>query len=111
MAARESFAVPRIKSGVWRAPKEQPPPESLRHQGPRTPDSLERAPIRGRRRGKALRRKDRRGRLAKLLGGPCPSHPLPERLDMSREVYNGPTDETQALGTPYSGDPAGGAGT
>ena len=26
---------------------------------------------------------------------------------MSREVHNGPTDETQARGTPYSGDPAG----
>jgi len=25
------------------APKEQPPPESLRHQGPRAPDSLESA--------------------------------------------------------------------
>ena len=24
---------------------------------------------------------------------------------MSREVHNGPTDETQARGTPYSGDP------
>ena len=30
---------------------------------------------------------------------------------MSREVHNGPTDDTQARGTPYSGDPAGGAGT
>jgi aminomethyltransferase len=30
---------------------------------------------------------------------------------MSREVHNGPTDETQARGTPYSGDPRGGAGT
>ena len=30
---------------------------------------------------------------------------------MSREVHNGPTDETQARGTPFSGDPAGGAGT
>jgi aminomethyltransferase len=30
---------------------------------------------------------------------------------MSREVHNGPTDETQARGTPYSGDPQGGAGT
>jgi aminomethyltransferase len=29
---------------------------------------------------------------------------------MSREVHNGPTDETQARGTPYSGDPEGGAG-
>jgi aminomethyltransferase len=29
---------------------------------------------------------------------------------MSREVHNGPTDETQARGTPYSGDPQGGAG-
>ena len=29
---------------------------------------------------------------------------------MSREVHNGPTDETQARGTPYSGDPAGGEG-
>jgi aminomethyltransferase len=28
---------------------------------------------------------------------------------MSREVHNGPTDETQARGTPYSGDPEGGA--
>ena len=27
---------------------------------------------------------------------------------MSREVHNGPTDETQARGTPYSGDPRGG---
>ncbi len=27
---------------------------------------------------------------------------------MSREVHNGPTDETQARGTPYSGDPEGG---
>src|SRR3954469_4671792 len=30
---------------------------------------------------------------------------------MSREVHSGPTDETQARGTPYSGDPEGGAGT
>ena len=30
---------------------------------------------------------------------------------MSREVHNGPTDDTQARGTPYSGDPAGGEGT
>ena len=30
---------------------------------------------------------------------------------MSREVHNGPTDETQARGTPYSGDPEGGQGT
>ena len=30
---------------------------------------------------------------------------------MSREVHNGPTDETQARGTRYSGDPQGGAGT
>ena len=30
---------------------------------------------------------------------------------MSREVHNGPTDETQARGTPYSGDPDGGEGT
>jgi aminomethyltransferase len=30
---------------------------------------------------------------------------------MSREVHNGPTDETQARGTPYSGDPEGGAGS
>ena len=30
---------------------------------------------------------------------------------MSREVHNGPTDETQARGTHYSGDPEGGAGT
>jgi aminomethyltransferase len=29
---------------------------------------------------------------------------------MSREVHSGPTDDTQARGTPYSGDPAGGAG-
>src|SRR4029078_13186969 len=29
---------------------------------------------------------------------------------MSREVHNGPTDDTQARGTPYSGDPEGGAG-
>ena len=29
---------------------------------------------------------------------------------MSREVHNGPTDDTQARGTPYSGDPDGGAG-
>jgi aminomethyltransferase len=29
---------------------------------------------------------------------------------MSREVHNGPTDETQARGTPYSGDPNGGVG-
>lgn len=29
---------------------------------------------------------------------------------MSREVHNGPTDETQARGTAYSGDPHGGAG-
>jgi aminomethyltransferase len=27
---------------------------------------------------------------------------------MSREVHNGPTDDTQARGTPYSGDPQGG---
>lgn len=30
---------------------------------------------------------------------------------MSREVHNGPTDETQARGTPFSGDPDGGADT
>ena len=30
---------------------------------------------------------------------------------MNRETHNGPTDETQARGTPYSGDPEGGAGT
>jgi aminomethyltransferase len=29
---------------------------------------------------------------------------------MSREVHNGPTDDTQARGTPYSGDPQGGEG-
>jgi len=29
---------------------------------------------------------------------------------MNRETHNGPTDETQARGTPYSGDPAGGEG-
>jgi aminomethyltransferase len=29
---------------------------------------------------------------------------------MSREVHNGPTDETQARGTAYRGDPQGGAG-
>jgi aminomethyltransferase len=29
---------------------------------------------------------------------------------MSREVHNGPTDETQARGTRYSGDPQGGTG-
>ena len=29
---------------------------------------------------------------------------------MSREIHNGPTDETQARGTPYSGDPQGGEG-
>jgi aminomethyltransferase len=29
---------------------------------------------------------------------------------MSREVHNGPTDETHARGTPYSGDPSGGKG-
>jgi aminomethyltransferase len=34
---------------------------------------------------------------------------LEERM-MSREVHSGPTDETQARGTPYSGDPEGGAG-
>ncbi|MGZ2411521.1 glycine cleavage system T protein (aminomethyltransferase) [Sphingomonas sp. F9_3S_D5_B_2] len=30
---------------------------------------------------------------------------------MSREVHNGPTDDTQARGTPFSGDPNGGEGT
>ena len=30
---------------------------------------------------------------------------------MSKEVHNGPTDETQARGTAYSGDPQGGDGT
>jgi len=29
---------------------------------------------------------------------------------MNRETHNGPTDATQARGTPYSGDPEGGAG-
>ena len=29
---------------------------------------------------------------------------------MSREVHNGPTDDTQARGTPFSGDPQGGDG-
>jgi aminomethyltransferase len=39
---------------------------------------------------------------------------MPERLNeqarMNRETHNGPTDETQARGTPYSGDPNGGLG-
>ena len=30
---------------------------------------------------------------------------------MSREVHSGPTDDTQARGTPFSGDPQGGEGT
>ena len=30
---------------------------------------------------------------------------------MSKEVHSGPTDDTQARGTPYSGDPSGGEGT
>ena len=30
---------------------------------------------------------------------------------MSREIHNGPTDDTQARGAPYSGDPEGGTGT
>src|SRR5574338_502638 len=30
---------------------------------------------------------------------------------MSKEVHSGPTDETQARGTSYSGDPPGGEGT
>jgi aminomethyltransferase len=30
---------------------------------------------------------------------------------MNRETHNGPTDDTQARGTPYSGDPDGGADT
>ena len=30
---------------------------------------------------------------------------------MSKEVHSGPSDETQARGTPYSGDPEGGEGT
>jgi aminomethyltransferase len=30
---------------------------------------------------------------------------------MSREIHNGPTDATQARGTPFSGGPEGGAGT
>src|SRR3954465_2224738 len=29
---------------------------------------------------------------------------------MSKEVHSGPTDETHARGTPYSGDPQGGSG-
>ena len=29
---------------------------------------------------------------------------------MSKEVHSGPTDESQARGTPYSGDPKGGEG-
>jgi aminomethyltransferase len=29
---------------------------------------------------------------------------------MSKEVHNGPTDDTQARGTPYTGDPTGGEG-
>ena len=29
---------------------------------------------------------------------------------MSRQIHSGPTDESQARGTPYSGDPQGGAG-
>jgi aminomethyltransferase len=33
---------------------------------------------------------------------------MPERFSMSREVHNGPTDDTQARGTAYSGDPEGG---
>src|SRR5436305_3763461 len=111
MAARESFALG--PSGPWRTPKEQPPPESLRHEGPRTPDSLESVPdpVRGRRRGKALRRSRQTGAAAKRPLGRWPSHPFAGAQLMSREVHNGPTDETQARGTPYSGDPQGGAGT
>jgi aminomethyltransferase len=33
-----------------------------------------------------------------------------EQARMNRETHNGPTDDTQARGTPYSGDPQGGAG-
>ena len=58
-----SFALRNGRAGEFRralarrTPKEQPPPESLRHQGPRAPDSLESVRAKaGRRRGKALRR-------------------------------------------------------
>jgi aminomethyltransferase len=33
-----------------------------------------------------------------------------EDCPMSRDVHNGPTDDRQARGTPYTGDPEGGAG-
>ena len=60
------------RESVWRQarpPKEQPPPESLRHQGPRAPDSLESVLVRSgsHRRGKPAGpgklsgRRDRRG--------------------------------------------------
>jgi aminomethyltransferase len=35
---------------------------------------------------------------------------MPERLAMSTEVHNGPTDNRQARGTPFTGDPDGAAG-
>src|SRR5439155_7671207 len=95
--------------------KEQPPPESLRHRDRARQDSLESV-----RRSLALGRaaegaklsgaRDRRGRQVETgRGGSCRLS-SEERL-MSREVHSGPTDETQARGTPYSGDPAGGEGT
>src|SRR5687768_10120178 len=47
--------------GFGGPPKEQPPPESLRHQGPRAPDSLERVPRGATEGAKLSGRSDRRG--------------------------------------------------
>src|SRR4029079_17350424 len=104
MAARES-------SHESAAPKEQPPPESLRHQGPRAPDSLERAPASGPGppKGQSSQALGTDGGGSQALGHPEPAvAPFAGAQLMSREVHNGPTDETQARGTPYSGDPQGG---
>src|SRR3954447_19196992 len=105
MAARES-------SHASAAPKEQPPPESLRHHGPRAPDGLERGSgnVTGAAEGAKLSgARDRRGRQARLWRALAVA-PFAGAQCMSREVHNGPTDETQARATPYSGDLLGGDG-
>ena len=97
-----------MPSRPWRTPKEQPPPESLRHKGPRAPDSLESV-----RRAKACRAaegaklsgaRDRRGRQPERSQGRRRSHPFPERSNEQGSPQR-PDRRDAGPGTPYSGDP------
>ena len=102
---------------VAAAPKEQPPPESLRQKDRArlTVWKVSATTMADHRRGKpvsrpvkALRSRDRRGRRRRTGAIPCGCRN--RSAMMSREVHNGPTDETQARGEPYRGDPEGGDG-